>query len=102
MPTKEEKMMGDSKPFVLVTTAHRGVFTGVLESEDDEKKIAVLSGCRNVIYWSGERGFLSIAATGPAKESKLGALAQGPVKLRDITSVTHCSEQAEKVIREWS
>jgi hypothetical protein len=45
---------------VVVTTEHRGVFAGTLESLED--KMVVLTGVRMCVYWSPEtRGVTGLA-----------------------------------------
>lgn len=82
-----------AKKSVLVTTSHRGVFWGYMESEDF--KTVTLSGARNAIYWATTKGFLELASVGPNSKSKVGARADRIV-LHDVTSVTECSEAATK------
>ena len=91
----------NTKP-ALVTTAHRGVFVGILNDGDyemDAKRIA-LNDVRNVIYWSGSRGFLGIASHGPEDGSRLGAMAPR-IQLHDVTSVVDCTAEAWKACKEW-
>ncbi|TPV94879.1 MAG: hypothetical protein B7733_13160 [Myxococcales bacterium FL481] len=93
-------MKQDGNP-VLVTTVHRGVFFGRLsEDQDENNKTLVLTGCRNVIYWAGSRGFLGLAERGPDDGSRIGAMAPR-VRLHDITSVSECTPEAAKKFEEW-
>jgi hypothetical protein len=86
---------------VLVTTAHRGVFFGMLSDEQNhEARSIVLDDCRNAIYWSGSRGFLGLASHGPENGSRIGSTAPR-VLLHDVTSVTRCSDAAAKKWQEW-
>jgi hypothetical protein len=87
---------------VLVTTQHRGVFFGRLKNyaKEREKRTLTLEGCRNVIYWSGAKGFLGLAANGPENGSRIGCVAP-VVLLHDVTSVSLCSDSATKVFDEW-
>lgn len=80
---------------VLVTTSHRGVFWGRLESATDKGRTVVLSGARNAIYWATSKGFLELAQVGPNKSSKVGMTAQR-ITLHDVTSVTECTDDATK------
>jgi hypothetical protein len=93
--------MPDGTP-VLVTTQHRGVFFGRLTNYEveREKRTVTLQNCRNVIYWSGARGFLGLAAHGPENGSRVGSVAP-VVLLHDVTSVTLCTDTATKVFDEW-
>jgi hypothetical protein len=73
------------KQYVLVTTAHRGVFAGYLEGKPD--KTVTLTKARNCIYWSSDvKGFLGLAATGPTKSCKIGPAVPSLV-LYEVTAV---------------
>ncbi len=87
---------------VLVTTQHKGVFFGRLADYETERenRTLTLSGCRNVIYWSGSRGFLGLASHGPESGSRIGAVAP-TVLLHDVTSVTVCTPAAVEVFDQW-
>lgn len=80
---------------VLVTTSHRGVFWGRVESTRDNGRTIVLTGARNAIYWATSKGFLELAQIGPNKSSKVGATAPR-ITLHDVTSVTECTDEATK------
>ena len=76
--------------YVLVTTAHRGVFAGKLVVV--EEKTITLEEARNCIYWSPDTGgFLGLAAIGPTAACRIGDTAP-MVKLFDVTSVSECSK----------
>lgn len=78
---------------VVVTTSHRGVFFGYA-SDVDGPTIRLRAG-RNCIYWPAEnRGFMGLAAMGPVKGARVGPAAD--ITLRDITSVTECTDDAMK------
>ena len=88
--------------YVLVTTQHRGVFFGLLEAPlDEQARTIALQKCRNVIYWSGKRGFLGLASHGPEDGSRVGSEARR-VLLHDITSVTDCSSDAVRRFKEFA
>ena len=93
--------MSQSKP-VIVTTKHRGVFFGHLNSDQNETNNSlVLTDCRNVIHWSADtKGFLGLASDGPGSGSKIGATAPR-VLIHDITSLADCTEKASKAFGEW-
>ena len=91
----------ETKIAVIVTTAHRGVFFGYIAENKIAERDLELDNCRNVIYWSAKTGgFLGLAAEGPASESRIGKVAQS-VLLHDVTSVSRCTEQAEKTFVDW-
>jgi hypothetical protein len=88
---------------VLVTTAHRGVFFGYLNGDDDGGTTVKLHRARNCIYWSADvKGFLGLAANGPTAGCRIGPAAD--IVLRDVTSVSEVTpEAAEKWGQEiWS
>lgn len=78
---------------VLVTTKHRGVFFGYKKSE--EGNYIVLTRARCAIKFATTKGFLELASVGPNSKSKIGAVAD-QISLYDVTSVTNCTEDAEK------
>lgn len=76
---------------VLVTTAHRGVFFGYLESMED--KVVTLKNARCCVYWSADvKGFLGLANSGPSNSCKIGPHAD--IMLHDVTCVANCTPQA--------
>lgn len=85
--------------YVMVTTAHRGIFCGELV-EDAAPKRVKLEKVRCIIRFAGTRGFLGIASHGPDTGSRVGSEAPA-VTLYDITSVTDCTPKAEAEIRGW-
>ena len=86
--------MTDEKRAVVVTTVHRGVFFGRLESFDSKGKVVVLQGARNCLYWPASvQGFLGLAATGPDKGTRVGP-AVPVLTVTDVTSVADCTPVA--------
>ena len=84
--------------YVVVTTAHRGVFFGSLESYSSAMKVAVLIEARNAVYWSGSvRGFLGLAANGPNSECRIGPAAPRLV----LEGVTSCAECTPEAVEKW-
>jgi hypothetical protein len=76
---------------VLVTTAHRGVFFGYATETDGET--IKLRAARNAIYWpASNKGFLGLAADGPAKDARVGPPAD--IELRNITCVAEVTDAA--------
>lgn len=86
---------------VIVTTAHRGVFYGLLVEHDTGAKTAVLENAVMAIYWNTTRGLYELAADGPNKGSKLSAVAPS-IHLSDVTSVIHVSEKAQAQWANWT
>jgi len=87
---------------VLVTTKHRGVFFG--ESDGEIGETMTLKSARLILYWSqATRGFLGLAATGPAPGSRVSA-AVPTLTIVGVTSVAECSEEAAAAIEAgpWS
>ena len=83
--------MTTDKKAVLITTKHRGVFFGFLESRELDS--VVLTHCRCAIYWGTSGGFLELAADGPNSSSRIGTKADR-VELFDITSIADVSDEA--------
>lgn len=78
---------------VLVTTEHKGVFFGYLDSEVNKDKMT-LKDARNVVYWSEQtRGFLGLASDGPNKKCKVGPKVPD-LEVFDITSVARVTDKA--------
>jgi hypothetical protein len=79
---------------VLVTTKHRGVFAGLIPSNQDLTVTQMpLKSARMAIYWGTTKGVLELAETGPTANSKISAVADVPM-LHDITGVFAISEEA--------
>ena len=78
--------------FVLVTTAHRGVFAGY--ATDTSGNTIKLRAARNCIYWpTSTKGFLGLASDGPKDGAKIGPAAD--IEIRDITCVAEVTPEAE-------
>lgn len=79
--------------FVLVTTAHKGVFAGY--ATETEGETVKLRAARLCVSWSSDlRGFMGLASDGPNNNCRIGPAAD--IELRNITSVSEVSEKAEK------
>lgn len=78
---------------VLVTTAHRGVFFGYMDTAKAGKTIT-LTDARNCIYWSQDmKGFLGLASSGPSQNCKVGPKVVS-LFLTDVTSIAPVSDEA--------
>jgi hypothetical protein len=89
MPTKAKP----KERYVLVTTAHRGVFAGY--ATDTSGQAIKLRQGRNCLYWSSDcKGFLGLAATGPTHGCRIGPAAD--IELRNITSVSEVTDAARE------
>lgn len=87
---------GHVERFVLVTTAHRGVFAGYA-TETSGETIKLRAG-RNCLYWSRDvKGFIGLAANGPSKDCRVGPAAD--IELRNVTSVSECTPEA---VAKWN
>ena len=87
---------------VLVTTSHRGVFFGILKSQDGD--VVILAEAQNCIMWStSTKGFLGLAAKGPQAGSRIGPVVP-KITLYGVTSVTECTDEATEAwkTRPWS
>lgn len=84
----------ENERYVLVTTAHRGVFTGYInDNYTPGDAIIHLRAARNIVYWpTGQRGFLGLASDGPKSGARVGPPAD--IELRDITCVAECTADA--------
>ena len=88
--------MTDATKPILVTTAHRGVFAGLVPANTDlSAKTLALKSARMAIYWGTTRGVMELADTGPTGKSKISAPADIPV-LHDVTAVFEVTEAAWK------
>lgn len=84
--------MNKQKQPLLVTTAHRGVFFGY--GHVTTEKTIRLEDAQMCVYWTGTKGVLGLASTGPGKGCRIGP----PVKaitLQDVVSITECTANAE-------
>ena len=97
-------MAAKTKQFVVVTTAHRGVFGGYLNGQDRDAKTLTLTDVQMCVYWSTDvQGVLGLAANGPTKSCKITP-AVPKMTIQDITSVMDASDVAEEAWkgRPWS
>jgi hypothetical protein len=86
-------MANKKERFVLVTTAHKGVFAGYAEKTDGAT--IKLRAARNCLYWTNaEKGFLGLASVGPGSGCRIGPAAD--IELRDITCVAEITKAAEE------
>lgn len=86
----------NGKPKVVVTTKHRGVFFGALESKQGTE--VTLRDARVCVYWSqATKGFVGLAATGPLAGSRISPAAP-KMEIVDVTSVLYCSPEA---VKQW-
>ena len=92
--TKETKVAAKKKErYVLVTTAHRGVFAGYATITTGST-IKLRQG-RLCVYWSADcRGFMGLAANGPTTSCRIGPRAD--IELRNITSVAEVTPEARE------
>lgn len=87
---------------VLVTTAHRGVFFGWASKTDGP--IIQLKRAQLVIRWASDlRGFMGLASHGPSKSNSTNNIGRpADIELRDITSVTECTDAAVANFEKWA
>lgn len=72
---------------VLVTTQHRGVFVGLIPTDQDvTARTLPLKAAKMAIYWGTTRGLMELCETGPTEKSKISAPAD-IAALHDITAV---------------
>ena len=78
--------------YVVVTTAHRGVFGGKFVSRDGDE--VTLTDARVCVHWSSQtRGFIGLAATGPLDGSRVSTAAPQMI-ICAVTSIVVCSDEA--------
>ena len=78
--------------YAVVTTKHRGVFSGLVELEDGD--VVTLTGARMCVSWSRvTHGVLGLASQGPNKDCRIGP-AVPRIRLRDVTAVIEMSDTA--------
>jgi hypothetical protein len=79
---------------VLVTTAHRGVFGGLIPDDQDlTVKQMPLTGARMAIRWGTTKGLMQLCDSGPTSSTLLSAPADIPM-LHDITAIFSISDKA--------
>lgn len=82
-------------PYVLVTTAHRGVFAGFLKNREGDE--VTLTQARVCVFWSKEvKGFVGLAVSGPIGSSRVSQAAE-ELTLTSVTSIAKCTEAAQQV-----
>lgn len=76
---------------VLVTTTHRGVFFGYLQSRNGDS--VKLRAARNCLYWDrATKGFLGLAQQGPSSGCRIGPAAD--IELLGITGIADVTADA--------
>jgi hypothetical protein len=79
---------------VLVTTAHRGVFGGLIPDDQDlTVKAMPLQEARMAIRWGTTKGLMQLCDSGPTPDSKISAPADIPM-LHDITAIFAITDKA--------
>lgn len=79
---------------VLITTAHRGVFAGLIPADQDLTAQSMpLKNAKMAIYWGTTKGLMQLCETGPTTSSKISAKADIPM-LHAITGVFDISPAA--------
>lgn len=98
MKTKTQAPPSANRKFLLVTTAHKGVFAGY-GTPSDGKTIRI-EEARMCVYWSADvKSVVGLAAVGPSKSCRVGP-AVPAITLRDVTSVIEVSPKAESKWKE--
>jgi hypothetical protein len=86
--------------YFVVCTKARGVFCGFCE--DPDARPLTLTRSRQVLYWSkGTGGWLGIAESGPADGSRISKELSTSLVLEGVTAVAQCTDDAQRVIREF-
>jgi len=85
---------------VLVTTAHRGVFAGLVPDDQDmADKCMPLKMAKMAIHWGTTKGVMELAHSGPTQHSKI-SLPADIAMLNDITAIFEITEAAWAVWQE--
>jgi len=80
----------------LVTTDHRGVFFGRLESATNDGETMILEQARNCIYFCSKvGGVFGLAASGPVDGCRIGAKVNR-LRLRACNSASEATPEAVK------
>lgn len=79
---------------VLVTTAHRGVFSGLTTADYDGGDNIALTELRMCVFWPVEtHGIVGLALTGPTTGSRITPAADAGL-LRGVTAVLDLTPKA--------
>jgi hypothetical protein len=79
---------------VLVTTAHKGVFGGLIPDDQDlAVKQMPLKNARMAIRWGTTKGLMQLCDSGPTSNSLISAPADIPM-LHDITAIFAIKDKA--------
>lgn len=97
MPASKKKL-----PYVVVRCYSAGVHVGELVGHDAAAKTVVVRNDRLIHYWKGALSTNDIAVGGVAAGSKISAPVPSDCTHSDVISVIPCTEQAEKILREFS
>ena len=84
--------MTTKQPY-LVTTAHRGVFAGLVDPDTITQPTLSVDNARMAIEFGTTRGVMELADTGPTIRSRISAPANIPV-LHNVTAVFVITEGA--------
>ena len=77
----------------LVTTAHRGVFAGLVDPDTIGQPSLTIDQARMAICWGTTKGVLELAHTGPTSKSRISAPADIPT-LHNVTAVVAITDEA--------
>lgn len=78
----------------VITTEHRGVFAGQVESTSEDGKTVTLTDARMCVYWSQmTHGVLGLAADGPNAECRVGPKVPS-IELRGVTATIKMTDEA--------
>lgn len=102
--TNQRRKASTTKPSklqpVVICTAHRGVFFGLIDPKHATQKSIRVENARNCIYWAQTiGGVVGLARTGPNRDCHIGAEAPAII-LHDVTAVMECTEAASKAWQE--
>lgn len=85
-----------AKRAVVITTEHRGVFFGYVESDKKAPNEIDLKDVRMCVYWSADvKGVLGLASGGPTKGCRITAPVP-KMRLYKVTAILECAPEAAK------
>jgi len=83
-----------NQKYLVVTTAHKGVFAGY--GAPTTNKTIRLTDARMCVYWSSDvKGVVGLASDGPSSSCKVGPAAPA-ITIQDVTAVMEASQKAEE------
>ncbi len=99
----EDRKLSNSD-YVIIRSAHAGVFFGTVKEVALGKGIVVLNNCRRLFYWTGGASLSQLAKEGSDKaENKFTVRTDNHIILGVIEFIPCTAEAARKInsVKEW-